>query len=539
MKHTLGLFIDPKHQRIVYILAFAFAFVTSFAFFTASYLSNAYFVISSYTELSLRNLNRPTEAAIAGFDGLDAVSGEDACTPGTIERLRNASFLPDGINEFMFVSKGAVLCTSTSGTLPQAVALGSPHIARSPEVPLDLWFNVNLEPFGHRNEIGTILQRGRFAVIMPKVDLDRGRPLWLDIEGIYWSGKGQPFHANGKPGLFAANLADSHESWSWSSGRVARNVCADGTYTCVAFSVSIPALIWHSLGWLCLALVFCALLAGFAAGRVRAFLLRYFAFEARFLRNMTPKRLVCTYQAVLDTNSRQITGCEVLSRWRDIDGSIVYPDRFIPILEREGQMLAFTRMMIAKAWQELSETVPANRHLQVNFNISPQDFLKADIAALLAPFLAVPDRFTVAVEIVESDKIDFARAEQIIEALRAKGIKTYIDDFGAGYSNLENLARLSADAVKLDKSFAMAPPHSLMAEMLDFAVQMANAIGRSIVVEGVETEERLQHLLDSPCPVHFIQGYYISRPVDIRSLVALLAQGSPALQALQQQQKCA
>lgn len=539
MKHTLGLFIDPKHQRIVYILAFAIAFVTSFAIFTASYLSNAYFAISSYTQLSLSNLNRQTEAAIRGFDALESLPPGNACTPATIERLRDASFLPDGINEFMFVGNGKVLCTSTSGLLPAPVSLGEPHIDRSAAGPLDLWFDVNLGAFGHRSEYGTILQRGRFAVIMPKVDISLGRPPWLDIEGVYWPGSGIPFHANGTPGLFAVNLAADQDGWSWSSRRVARNTCVHGTYTCMAVAVSIPALLWHSLGWLALAVVFCALLAGFAAGRIRAFLQRYSAFEARFLRNMTPERLVCSYQAVFDTTSREITGCEVLSRWRDIDGSIVYPDRFIPILEREGQMLAFTRMMVRRAWNELSEIVPPDRHLQINFNISPQDFLKSEIPHLLEPFLAIPERFSVAVEIVESDKINFADAEKIIESLRAKGIKTYIDDFGAGYSNLENLAHLSADAVKLDKSFAMAPPHSLMAEMLDFAVQMAHAIGRSIVVEGVETQERLEHLLNGPCPVHFIQGYFISRPVDIRSFVALLAQGTPALHALQRPQKCA
>ena len=132
-----------------------------------------------------------------------------------------------------------------------------------------------------------------------------------------------------------------------------------------------------------------------------------------------------------------------------------------------------------------------------------------------------------AIEIVETDRINFEVAERLISRLREKGIRTYIDDFGAGYSNMENLARLSADAVKLDKSFALAPPHSLMAEMLDFAVKMAHAIGRSIVVEGVETAERLEHLLSLSAPVHYIQGYFISRPVDARSFAALLTQGTP------------
>ena len=89
---------------------------------------------------------------------------------------------------------------------------------------------------------------------------------------------------------------------------------------------------------------------------------------------------------------------------------------------------------------------------------------------------------------------------------------------------MENLARLSVDAVKLDKSFAMAAPNSLMAEMLDFAIRMAHGLGRNVVVEGVETLERLEHLTSGQIPVQYLQGYYFARPLDIRSFVAFLEQ---------------
>ena len=82
--------------------------------------------------------------------------------------------------------------------------------------------------------------------------------------------------------------------------------------------------------------------------------------------------------------------------------------------------------------------------------------------------------------------------------------------------------------VKLDRSFAMAPSESLMARMLVHAVDMIGSSGREIVVEGVETQERLDLLIDTKA-VGFVQGYLISRPLSIEGLVAFLAKHDPVL----------
>ena len=90
------------------------------------------------------------------------------------------------------------------------------------------------------------------------------------------------------------------------------------------------------------------------------------AFEARFLRHFDAKSIICTYQPILSLDNDSIHGCEVLVRWRDVDGSVVFPDQFLPIIERRGLTRALTRYVIDKAWAELSERVPAGRRLQIN-----------------------------------------------------------------------------------------------------------------------------------------------------------------------------
>lgn len=157
----------------------------------------------------------------------------------------------------------------------------------------------------------------------------------------------------------------------------------------------------------------------------------------------------------------------------------------------------------------------------MNFNIFPCDLDSISLARIFSGFTSQPDRFDVVLEIIESDEIP-PNAQREIEALRRLGIKTYIDDFGTGYSNMQNLAALSVDGVKLDRAFAMAPDNSVMARMLRHAVEMIEATGRVMVVEGVETAERLALLRGMQARVDFVQGYFISRPLDIAAFVAFM-----------------
>lgn len=186
----------------------------------------------------------------------------------------------------------------------------------------------------------------------------------------------------------------------------------------------------------------------------------------------------------------------------------------------------FTKMVVDTAFRELSASVPVGVRLQVNFNVFPCDLDSAFLCEVFAGFRAAADRFDVVVEIVESDALSFDGAQREIELLGRAGIKTYIDDFGAGYSNIHNLASLAVNGVKLDRSFAMAPEGSMMAKMLVYALGMIKTAGRALVVEGLENMARLE-LLRETQQVDYVQGYLISRPLPIDRFVAFLAAHDP------------
>ena len=365
-----------------------------------------------------------------------------------------------------------------------------------------------------------------FVAVIPPHAVDPHPSHWLSMEMVLVAADGSWFHRGGEPGVYQRRLADAGSSVPW-SGRVGDIACGPDGVHCVAVEGDLAALMASEKGALALVLVAAALISAYASGRAARLIARHWSFEARFRRHLDAGSIVCAYQPVMRLDSGEIAGCEVLARWRDIDDSIVFPDRFIDIVERHGMTLRLTQLVAQRACEELSRTVPPDRRLQVSFNVFPRDLDCARLLRVFSGFVAQPDRFDLVLEIIESDEMP-ANAQGEIEALRRAGVRTYIDDFGTGYSNMQNLAALSVDGVKLDRAFAMAPDNSMMAQMLRHAVEMIQATGRVMVVEGVETAERLALLRSMQARIDLVQGYHIARPLDIAAFAAFLKPGAAA-----------
>lgn len=524
MNNVNDFFLSNRRLTIIYYTGWTAAFLVTLAIASGIALGTLKNYLSKQTVQVSEILNSPVRAAVHAFDQIAATSDRPRCDVQLLDAMRDVAFLPDGINEFLHLENGAIACSSSRGFLSTPIALGRPIIRSSDRLPIDVWMEVDLAGLGHPGQRGTVVAVGRFGAVLPKSSLPGEFPSWLALEGVVAAPSGAVIAYDGDAGLFARNrLALAQGATSTASGLV-QNHCVVGELYCVAGAISVVGVMSDFVPWVILLLLFCALTAGFVAGKIRLLVTRYFNFGARFRRNLGAETILCHYQPIVDLETGLIVGCEVLARFRDLDGTVVYPDRFIPLVDADGRSMELTRLVIQKAYQELGSQMPEDCPLQVNFNIHPQDLGEPELPRLLAPFLAAPQRFGVAVEIVESEEISFAAAERSIAGLQHHGIRVYIDDFGTGYSNLENVARLPVDAVKLDKGFAMAPPTSVMAQMLSVAVQMAHAAGKAIVVEGVETAERLAHLVSMAVPVQFVQGYYLSRPVDIAGFRALLDQ---------------
>ena len=110
---------------------------------------------------------------------------------------------------------------------------------------------------------------------------------------------------------------------------------------------------------------------------------------------------------------------------------------------------------------------------------------------------------------------------EILRPVKEAGIAIYIDDFGTGYSTISYLKDLSADYIKVDKSFVDDIENSaIQREIVRAIIAVARATGQKVIVEGVESEDELAVLLSIGCTK--IQGYLIAKPMDGESLLRFL-----------------
>ncbi|WP_342115254.1 bifunctional diguanylate cyclase/phosphodiesterase [Pseudoduganella sp. OTU4001] len=240
------------------------------------------------------------------------------------------------------------------------------------------------------------------------------------------------------------------------------------------------------------------------------------------------------YQPQVDSASGRIMGMEALIRWRHPEMGMVAPNRFIPLAEETGQILAVGHWVLRTACRQLRDWQRAGRKdLRMAVNVSARqlaepDFVQ-DVADVLADTGLAPH--CLELELTESAVMnDVAHATQVMHALKKLGIKLAIDDFGTGYSSLAHLKRFEIDVLKIDQTFV----RDLTVDPDDAAIvctiiALAGNLGLEVISEGVETQEQVDFLRRHGC--RHMQGYYFGRPLPADGFIALLEQNEAALSA--------
>lgn len=527
MGRLIGILVSGTHQRGLQAVLWVVAFVGLLGVASWIVAEQVSLNMRAETQRSLEGYERLRTNVLATFDEMDRRLTQPPCSAAFLEELRRIAFLPDGINELLYAPDGVVQCSVNSGRLQRPEVLGEPDVYPDNAFAMTFWVDRDLGFLGLEGMTGTLAQRGALAMVVPLQTLPAIGPRWMEQELVFRFSDELWSHRDGTAGIYAnAVSSDGPAFGALLSGVFHELSCDAGGIHCVASRSYLTQL--FGLGWATVGVILlvAAVLAAWVAQQVHRLIQRYWSFEARFLRRLDKGSVICAYQPLLNLRTGIVDGCEVLARWRDVDGTIVPPDRFLPIVEKQGLTERFTGMVVAQALADLKSRLPQGVNLQVNFNIFPQDLDARRLLPIFAPFLTEASPFDVVVELVETAEIRPETAQVEIERLQAAGLKVYIDDFGAGYSSMHNLAALSVDGVKLDRSFAMAPDHSVMSNMLAHAIDLVQASGRSLVVEGVETQERLDALKKTGM-VDFAQGYGISRPLLIEALISYLAEHGP------------
>ncbi len=232
------------------------------------------------------------------------------------------------------------------------------------------------------------------------------------------------------------------------------------------------------------------------------------------------------YQPIVSMKTGRITGVEALIRWQHPERGLVSPLEFIPTAEETGLILPMGEWVISEAAHQLSrwqEKFPSAPPLTVSVNISSRQLLP-DLVIYIKKVLKESSikASSLILEITESILMESAEivAPMLIQ-LKGLGVKLHIDDFGTGYSSLSYLHRFPVDVLKIDRSFvSRIGSNGDNLEIVKAITTLAHSLEMKVIAEGVETEEQLQKLKELKC--EFIQGYFYSKPLEVRAFEDLL-----------------
>ena len=240
------------------------------------------------------------------------------------------------------------------------------------------------------------------------------------------------------------------------------------------------------------------------------------AFEtAELAHAIASDRIEVHFQPKVDMLTGIVRGVEALARWRHPDLGFVPPDVFIGVAEREGLIQGLTTSVMSRAFGQAARWNSHGLRLSMAVNLSPRllesSALVQQIVDLVSRHGLLPDQ--VMLELTESSVVDcMGVALGVLARLRLKGLGLSIDDYGTGFSSMQQLARIPFNELKIDRSFvhdACRRPN--LRVILQSALDMARQLGLSSVAEGIETMEDWKLLQSCGCNVG--QGFLIARPM--------------------------
>ena len=221
------------------------------------------------------------------------------------------------------------------------------------------------------------------------------------------------------------------------------------------------------------------------------------------------------YQAQLELVKGKLVCMEALIRWHHPARGAVPPNTFIPILEEMGLIGEVGRWIISTALADYAAWRADGLQLpRLAINLSGRQLVENDLEPFLLEQLAANglDGDNLELELTEHCLVeDFDRTNVILSRLSGHGIRIAIDDFGTGYSSLGYLQRLQFDTLKIDQAFVRGLPAAKSTAIVEAVIGVANALGKTVVAEGVDSDRKRQKLIELGCRVG--QGYLLSVPI--------------------------
>ena len=267
-------------------------------------------------------------------------------------------------------------------------------------------------------------------------------------------------------------------------------------------------------------------------GKMNTSALEKLTLESRLRKALEREEFVLYYQPKVEIISGAIVGAEALIRWRHPELGMVSPMDFIPLAEETGLIIPIGEWVLRTACAQIRKWHDAGfTWMQVAVNMSSPNLAQEGFDKVIEQALGASGLDPRCLELEMTESMLMQHAETTIDMLnrlKATGIKLSMDDFGTGYSSLSYLRRFPLDTLKIDRSFVREITERADDAAITSAIlAMAESLKLTVVAEGVETESQAALLRRQGC--RYVQGYLFGKPVAADEFLALLQTMRPRL----------
>lgn len=236
-------------------------------------------------------------------------------------------------------------------------------------------------------------------------------------------------------------------------------------------------------------------------------------------------QLFVVYQPKVRTSSGRIEAAEALVRWRHPSRGLVPPDEFVHLAEESGLIGELSRWVILKSLADQKTLAAQGHDLAIHVNISGRLVADARFTAWALDAISTSRCGDFGIEVTETAVIDDPEAGLAhLRAFAEAGITIALDDYGSGLSSLTYLKQLPATELKIDRLFISGLTSSHLDPLLvRSTIDLAHALGMEVTAEGVESPLAYALLRTMGCDL--VQGYFVSKPLELADLGKFVASG--------------
>lgn len=232
------------------------------------------------------------------------------------------------------------------------------------------------------------------------------------------------------------------------------------------------------------------------------------------LESVKRNELFVVYQPKIDIQKNKLSGAEALVRWKRNGEKMIGPNIFIPIAEEIGFIDNISKFVFSDAITRMEIWKSKGMNIKCSINTSVKELIHDDYTLWAQDLISSKNADRSDVELEITERAIAYNDKKIIDKmyyLKGLGYQISIDDFGTGYNSLMSVGEIPFDKLKIDKYFIDGIDNIEIAELIRLIIEYVHALGKTVIAEGVETEEQLTILKKLNCDE--VQGYYYSKPL--------------------------